>query len=1065
MGCYVDYEEDIRKESKEHINILQQNKQKEQDNNGDLWILYKYILIESDLKKIRNNIKIFLISAESIPQLLKIIEESKILEYKNNSIESMMKIYEKQLIDLFRGYKLETNMKIYNDFVECKDIAGDSNEKANEFIIVDEKFLEIAELERENEKKYLIIEDINDRQKIYFPKADLSLDFKYKRKGIFCFTNVDYENNDKISFDSVNNNSIILKRKLKKNSSQNSNILNNDNKNSLEKEPNYAKDNYDDKDKKDEQIIKINNNIMTNQIINSYKEENNLEHNNKNKKHLFMESKQDNNSKINLKNIDNNSEENNNNLNFYNKNNENMLNNHINEINDSNNNINNEIKIINMNNNTNNEPLLNNMNNQNNINNNVNISLQNMDNQNNINNIGSLDNYNQENNECINLNNNVNNNIINNNNMYNELIKENMNKKISFSNERTNESINMNNIMNNNINNIIFNNNVNNSNNNFNINNDNNINDNFNNNAFINNINNINIFSNSNFNNNQPNQPNPIPAQMNNMQNLNMNNQQMMVNNKMNNMNNQNMNNAKLMVNNQMNNMQNPYMNNQQMMVNNQMNNMQNNNMINPQMMGNNQMNNMNIQNMINPQMMGNNQMNNMQNNNNFNPMINNMNNNQQFMNNMNNQPNIQNNALNNINIINNNNFNINNNMNIINNMQRREQDINNNEIINKNNSGNNLNIAIKKKDTNMKNAYLREIKKFHEPPLIGLANIGATCYMNATLQCLSNINLLTGFFLYKKNFFQKIPIGFSDKQISKAYSDVVYHLWNPDEPKKYYSPDYFKQVISSKNKLFEGVQANDSKDLLIFLFENIHKELNTMAEKQSVENDPTDQKNAEYELTLFRTKYFQENKSIITDLFYFDQANITTCLNCGTKIYNFAMHNILIFPLEKTRLFKEQKERDFANVKIKDCLDCHVNPEQNQPGNTFYCNSCHKEANYLLENKISSYPEILTVVLNRGKHLEYDIGFEITFLLDNMDDYMIKLNSNKQDIGTRYKLIGVINHSGNSGMDGHFFTYCMSPINRKWYQYNDAMVSEIIDPNQEIRGIPYLLFYQRIRK
>ena len=176
-------------------------------------------------------------------------------------------------------------------------------------------------------------------------------------------------------------------------------------------------------------------------------------------------------------------------------------------------------------------------------------------------------------------------------------------------------------------------------------------------------------------------------------------------------------------------------------------------------------------------------------------------------------------------------------------------------------------------------------------------------------------------------------------------------------------------------------------------------------------------------------------------------------------------MYNVLIFPLEKTRLFKEQKERGFVNVKIKDCFECHVNPEQNQPGNIFYCNSCHQEANYLLENKISSFPEILTIVLLRYKHLEFDIGFEITYLLDGLDDYMIKLNGNQQDIGTRYKLIGVIIHSGNSGMDGHFFTYCKSPINRKWYQYNDAMVNEINDPNQEIRGIPYLLFYQRIRK
>ena len=396
---------------------------------------------------------------------------------------------------------------------------------------------------------------------------------------------------------------------------------------------------------------------------------------------------------------------------------------------------------------------------------------------------------------------------------------------------------------------------------------------------------------------------------------------------------------------------------------------------------------------MNNQQMMGNNQINSMSNNNiNFSAMMNNMNNNQQFMNNMNNLNNIQ-----------------------------GQQFINNQEI-NQNNSGNNFIAPNKKIDTNMKRAYLHEISKFKEPPLIGLANIGATCYMNATLQCLSNINLLTGFFLFKKHMFQDIPIGFSDKQISKAYSDVVYHLWNPNEPKKYYTPNYFKQAISSKNKLFEGIQANDSKDLLIFLYENIHKELNERTEQQDVENEPSDQKNAEYELMLFRTKYFQENKSIITDLFYFDQANITTCLNCGTKIYNFAMHNILIFPLEKTRLFKEQKERDFENVKIKDCLDCHVNPEPNQPGNTFYCNNCHQEANYLLENKISSYPEILTIVLNRGKNLEYDIGFEITFLLDNMDDYMIKLNGNQQDTGTRYQLIGVIIHSGNSGMDGHFF-------------------------------------------
>ena len=87
-----------------------------------------------------------------------------------------------------------------------------------------------------------------------------------------------------------------------------------------------------------------------------------------------------------------------------------------------------------------------------------------------------------------------------------------------------------------------------------------------------------------------------------------------------------------------------------------------------------------------------------------------------------------------------------------------------------------------------------------------------------------------------------------------------------------------------------------------------------------------------------------------------------------------------------------------------------------------------------------------------------------ISYILDDLDEYLIKLNCNNQYLGTRYELIGIIIHTGNSGMDGHFFTYCKSPVNRKWYWFNDAIVQRINDPIQEIRGIPYLLFYQKIK-
>ena len=336
---------------------------------------------------------------------------------------------------------------------------------------------------------------------------------------------------------------------------------------------------------------------------------------------------------------------------------------------------------------------------------------------------------------------------------------------------------------------------------------------------------------------------------------------------------------------------------------------------------------------------------------------------------------------------------------------------------------------------------------------------------MNATLQCLSNINLLTGYFLHNKDYYEKIPKENQEKKLTKAYSEVLYHLWNPHEPKKYYSPNYFKEIISKKNDLFAGIQANDCKDLLIFLYQTIHDELNENKNNNFFDDEISSQRDPNYELIKFRRNYHSNNQSIITELFYFDQSNSTKCLNCQTVIYNFAKYNMLIFPLEKTRLYKSQKEQFFESVNIKDCFDCFVNAEQSQPGNSFYCNNCKQEFAYELKNQLSSFPEVLSIVLNRGKHLEFDVNFTITYILDDLDDYLIPLNTNKNELGVRYELIGIIIHSGNSGMDGHFYTYCKSPVDKEWYWFNDAMVEKIESPHEKIKGIPYLLFYQKIKK
>ena len=65
---------------------------------------------------------------------------------------------------------------------------------------------------------------------------------------------------------------------------------------------------------------------------------------------------------------------------------------------------------------------------------------------------------------------------------------------------------------------------------------------------------------------------------------------------------------------------------------------------------------------------------------------------------------------------------------------------------------------------------------------------------------------------------------------------------------------------------------------------------------------------------------------------------------------------------------------------------------------------------------------------------------------------------------GGIYELIGVINHLGEYDSSGHFIAACKSPINNRWYRYNDSVVTNITNFKNDILdfGEPHVLFYKR---
>ena len=363
-------------------------------------------------------------------------------------------------------------------------------------------------------------------------------------------------------------------------------------------------------------------------------------------------------------------------------------------------------------------------------------------------------------------------------------------------------------------------------------------------------------------------------------------------------------------------------------------------------------------------------------------------------------------------------------------------------------------------------------ILSYTKPPLIGLANIGATCYMNATLQSLSNIDKLTNYFLVFQNIFFQDNIKYN---LSKEYAKLIKNLWDTENTKKYFEPNDFQNKISQLNPLFSGIAANDSKDLILFIFQELHNELNIMnpnninnSNNIDMNNQFRDQRNEKEEYKLFIKNYYSCNNSIIQKIFYGEQETINYCHNCKATIYNFNIYSFLIFPLEKIRLYLVNQKKDgFDKVTLEDCFLNYISEEIMSGDNQMYCNYCHRNSNYSMINKIYTHPEVLVIILNRGKGLEFDAEFEYpeNFILNNYINFENNDNYQNYEI-IEYELINVISHLGESSMSGHFISFCKSPIDNKWYKYNDAVVSESsIDfmnkNNDELKTIPYVLFYK----
>jgi ubiquitin C-terminal hydrolase len=373
-----------------------------------------------------------------------------------------------------------------------------------------------------------------------------------------------------------------------------------------------------------------------------------------------------------------------------------------------------------------------------------------------------------------------------------------------------------------------------------------------------------------------------------------------------------------------------------------------------------------------------------------------------------------------------------------------------------------------------------------------GLHNFGATCFINAVLQCLRfSLDISNNLF---DNTEHKLDVEILD--IINEFDDDEDDSIHNDKFKKYELDlekikhlnvyFHFKQliikiiknndvvipkefIISCKNHadsllisghkdVFSGEQ-NDPQQFLLYLLDTIEisKKMKTSLPKlkySSIEECTNSSDKILFKLENDILSHYKTTNgySWLSKNFHCVYTSVVKCSKCPYYTIKFEPSQELSIEIPQNR----------TNLTIYDCLDHSLSKTILED---WKCDDekCRNKLNNVKMNKLMNLPNTLIIFFKRYNY--YSSGVK---LMDHIDfPFILNMSNYKlinRDSDETYKLYGVVNQNGILN-NGHCYSFCRninSTSDTNWYCFNDGNVFKI-DDSKVVTKHAYILFYKKL--